>query len=109
MRKTIFSTVVLCCIFLLPFPASSAVVFGGSNLGFTGYPDFRESEPLPPYDNSDLSKNSYRIQVESYVRSAQEYLDNANNDIKRIQESKNETAEKANRVIEAYNNYARGY
>ncbi|MGQ4630503.1 hypothetical protein [Raoultella ornithinolytica] len=108
MRKTIFSATVSCCVFLLPFTAS-AVVFGGSNLSFTGYPDFSESEPLPPYDNSDLSKNSYRIQVESYVRSAQEYLDNANNDIKRIQESKNETAEKANRVIESYNNYAKGY
>ncbi|AXS17584.1 MULTISPECIES: hypothetical protein [Klebsiella] len=108
MRTIIFSATVSFCFFLLPFTAS-AVVFGGSNLGFTGYPDFSESEPLPPYDNSDLSKNSYRIQVESYVRSAQEYLDNANSDIKRIQESKNETAEKANRVIESYNNYAKGY
>ncbi|HHP1302596.1 TPA: hypothetical protein ACR599_005402 [Klebsiella variicola] len=108
MRTIIFSATVSFCVFLLPFTASAAV-FGGSNLGFTGYPDFSESEPLPPYDNSDLSKNSYRIQVESYVRSAQEYLDNANSDIKRIQESKNETAEKANRVIESYNNYAKGY
>lgn len=107
MRTIIFSATVSFCFFTTVHRFGGSV--RGSNLGFTGYPDFSESEPLPPYDNSDLSKNSYRIQVESYVRSAQEYLDNANSDIKRIQESKNETAEKANRVIESYNNYAKGY
>lgn len=91
-----------------PFLAH-AVVFGGSNLGFSGYPEPSISEPLPPYNNSQASMDNYRMQVESYVSGVKEYSENAGNDIKRIQEARQNAIDNANRVVENYNRAARGY
>jgi hypothetical protein len=84
--------------FLIVMPAiTNAGVYGGSNLGFQGYPSHQCRTPYKPnkpysFDNQwevDLynSKvNSYNLELESYIRCIEEYIDNANNDIKRIQE-----------------------
>lgn len=88
-----------------------AYVYGGSNLGFSGYPDFSDYPPSAPYSyNSEVSEyefNSYRNSVESYVDAAQEYVDNGNNDIQRISEAQEEAINKANEAIDEFNSWAR--
>ena len=88
---------------------ASATVFGGSNLGFSGYPEFSDSEPTPPYDRNEYSMQAYKSEVERYIQNAKDYTENAGNDMKRIQESQDDAIQKANRVVEEYNQTPRGY
>ncbi|MDQ9128735.1 hypothetical protein RDT67_20155 [Serratia fonticola] len=88
---------------------ASAVVYGGTNLGFSGYPEFSEIEPVPPYSKDQWAWDSYKRDVEDYVQKAKDYTDDANSDISRINEAKEETIRKANDVVEEYNRNARGY
>lgn len=76
-------------------------VIGGSNLGVMGYPSFSASKPYQPYAATTyvsgsyssvktVSKweyDSYKRDVESYVSDAKEFIENGNNDIKRIQDA----------------------
>ncbi|AIN20069.1 hypothetical protein CH54_1396 [Yersinia rochesterensis] len=94
--------VLLLSIFMLPM-SSFATVFGGSNLDFQGYPEFTDFPPSPPFNADEYSMNSYRMEVDSYVRKAKEYVENANNDIKRINEASEEAIQKANNVVSEYN------
>ncbi|HDL6893856.1 TPA: hypothetical protein PXM15_000946 [Yersinia enterocolitica] len=95
-------------IFLLPM-LSFAAVFGGSNLGFQGYPEFSDSPPLPPFNADEYSMNSYRMEVDRYVSKAKEYVENSNNDIKRINEANEEAIQKANNTVAEYNMKAQGH
>ena len=70
-----------------------AYVIGGSNLGFGGYPEFKDF----------ISFNPSRLDVEIYVNNAKEYVENCNNDVKRVYEARNTAIEKANQAIEDYN------
>ena len=88
---------------------ASATVFGGSNLGFSGYPEFSDSETAPPYDGIEYSMQAYKSEVERYIQNAKDYTEHAGNDMKRIQESQDDAIQKANRVVEEYNQTARGY
>ena len=88
---------------------SNASVFGGSNLGFSGYPEFSDSEPSPPYNRDEYSMGAYKRDVERYIQNAKDYTENANNDMKRIREAQDDALEKANRVVEEFNKTARGY
>ncbi|EPY1262782.1 hypothetical protein [Klebsiella pneumoniae] len=92
----------------LPFSAS-AIVMGGSNLGFSGYPEFSEIAPTPPYSDDQYAWDSYRREVAEYAEKAKQYLEDSNSDMKRIQESQQEAIDKANRVVEEYNRKAKGY
>ncbi len=76
----------------------AAVVFGGSNLGYGGYPDhscFKPSKPLKPYSlDSQWEIDSYNSEVEAYnsemsryINCINDYVENGNNDIKRIREA----------------------
>lgn len=71
-----------------------AYVFGGSNLGIMGYPEF---DGFLPYDPS-------RADMELYIQQAHEYLDNCDNDIKRIIEAKQNAVNIVNDAIYRYNN-----
>ena len=84
-----------------------AMVFGGSNLSFTGYPShdcMKPTKPYKPYSfNSQWEVDSYNSEVESYNFELQQYLscideyvENANNDIKRIKEKAQEAIDEAN-------------
>lgn len=106
MRKLSLSLIV----FLLALPSvASATVFGGSNLGFSGYPEFSDSEPTPPYDRNEYSMQAYKSDVERYIQNAKDYTENANNDMKRIREAQDDVIQNANRVVEEYNRTVRGY
>ncbi|HDW3536670.1 TPA: hypothetical protein RMN37_001625 [Escherichia coli] len=97
---------VLLLIALVPQVASAAV-FGGSNLGYGGYPEFTQMEPTPPYSNDQYAWENYRREVERYTSDVKEYLEDANNDMKRIQEAQQEAIDKANNVVEEYNRNSR--
>lgn len=84
----------------------NAAVFGGSNLGFSGYNDHSCSKPMKPYkpysfnsqweiDNYNMEVENYNYQWRSYISCIEEYLENANNDIKRIQEKQQEAIDEA--------------
>lgn len=87
----------------------NASVFGGSNLGYSGYPEFSDSEPRPPYNRDEYSMGAYKRDVERYIQNAKDYTENANNDMKRIRKAQDDALEKANRVVEEFNKTARGY
>ncbi|HEX4304095.1 MAG TPA: hypothetical protein VHZ78_14960 [Rhizomicrobium sp.] len=77
---------------------ANAVVFGGSNLGFMGYPDSScrkpYSKPVRPYnfssqfdiDSYNRQVDEYNFELDHYIRCVKEYVENANNDINRIKE-----------------------
>jgi len=92
----------------MPF-ASSAVVMGGSNLGFGGYPEFTEIAPTPPYSDDQYAWDNYRRQVADYTERAKQYIDDSNSDMKRIQEAQQDAINKANDVVEEYNRKVKGY
>ncbi|HAT2607140.1 TPA: hypothetical protein I8235_000049 [Kluyvera intermedia] len=87
---------------LAPF-ASSAIVLGGTNLGYMGYPEFSEVAPSRPYSDDQYSMEEYRRQVANYTAKAKEYLENSNADIKRIQEAQEDAINKANAAVRQYN------
>lgn len=103
MKKT-----ALLLITLIPI-TTSATVFGGSNLGYAGYPGFTDIAPIPPYIDDQLSWDRYRRDVADYTDRAKQYLDDANNDIKRIQEAQQDAIQRANDVVEEYNRKINGY
>jgi len=76
------------------------MIFGGSNLSFTGYPDCDCYPPSKPYQfNSQYEIDSFNQNVDSYINCVNDYLDNANNDIERIYEAKQDALDEANRYI----------
>ncbi len=98
-----------CIILLLVvlFPLSAyAFVYGGTNLGFTGYPShdcIKPDKPYKPYSfNSQWEIDSYNSEVETYNSNLRvysdcidEYLENANNDIERIKQKAKEAINEA--------------
>lgn len=92
----------------LPFSAS-AIVMGGSNLGFSGYPEFSEIAPTPPYSDDQYAWDSYRREVAEYAEKAKQYLEDSNSDMKRIQEAQQDAIQKANDAVEEFNRKAKGY
>ncbi|AGH97815.1 hypothetical protein A11S_995 [Micavibrio aeruginosavorus EPB] len=75
-------------VFLVWAENSYAYVIGGSNLGFSGYPEADCVVPYKPYEFLDeYEVERYNRNLEEYVTCIKEYLENADNDIRRIQEA----------------------
>lgn len=100
--------ITLLIILSLPLTALSAV-FGGSNLGFGGYPEFNEIAPTPPYSDDQYAWDRYRRDVAAYTERAKQYLEDANSDMKRIKEAQQDAIQKANDVVAQYNRKVNGY
>lgn len=88
--------------------AAGAIVYGGSNLGYGGYPDpdcNRPIAPSRPYDLSDQwavnryneDVRNFNTELQIYSQCVDEYLENAENDIKRIQEAAQDAIDESNR------------
>lgn len=73
--------------------AALGYVYGGSNLGYSGYPAFDEY----------LSYNPSKYEVEQYVDEAREYVENCDYDIQRILEAKADAINQANEAVANYN------
>ena len=84
MKKNLFIFVILAC----SIPAV-AYVYGGTNFGYSGYPD----------PNCYLFDTSDSYQRDAYVRCINEYVENASNDIKRIKEKAAQAADDAERKL----------
>ncbi|MFS7308015.1 hypothetical protein [Rahnella inusitata] len=94
---------------LLVVPLSShAVVFGGSNLGFSGYPEFTDPPPSPPFSDDQFAWDSYKNEVQDYMNRAKQYVDDSDSDIKRIEDAKDDAIRKANDAVNEYNSRVRG-
>lgn len=99
---------IIISLFFLVCPIfSHAVVIGGSNLGFSGYPEFSEVEPSAPYSDDKYSWENYQREVEDYTEKAKQYLEDSNSDIQRVQEAQQDAIQKANSVVEEYNRNVR--
>lgn len=84
---------------LLSCASAEALIFGGTNLGFLGYPSHNcGTKPLKPYRPSSFSSqwevdiynmevDSYNIGINGFVSCMHEYIENSMNDIKRIKEA----------------------
>ena len=65
-----------------------ALIFGGTNLGFMGYPEHECMQPYKPFEFTDqFQVDQYNRDFERYIDCIKEYVENADNDIKRIQEA----------------------
>lgn len=105
MKKLLSLLVLLFCASLL-----LAYVLGGSNLSYSGYPKFSNYPPSEPYVFNEKVSNyefdSYRNEVMRYVDAAEKYIENGNNDIKRISECQDEAIRKANEAVDKFNVWA---
>jgi hypothetical protein len=83
------------------------MVFGGSNLGLGGYPSNSCTKPIKPtrpytfdsqweIDSYNREVDRYNSNFRDYIDCIKEYLDNADNDIKRIKEKAQEAIDEAN-------------
>ncbi len=86
---------------------ASGFVLGGTNLGFGGYPDFDKIKPYAPFSLTEYEWDRYTDEVRDYRSEAQEYIENARNDIQRISEAMEEAERNANEVVDEYNRKAR--
>ncbi|WP_227414481.1 hypothetical protein [Serratia sp. X3] len=101
------SSLAIVCI--LQAPGVHASVYGGSNLSYSGYPEFNDFPPSAPYGNDQYAWDNYKQEVEDYVRKAKEYISYADNDMERINEGKQAAIRKANNAVEEYNRSVKGY
>lgn len=83
---------------LLASASAGASVFGGSNLGYSGYPEPACRKPYEPYSSSRMDREIYQDEVDRYIRCIKDYLENANNDIERIREAQEEAITEAKRL-----------
>lgn len=89
--------VLLITLFTVMAGTSQAMVFGGSNLGIFGYPEFKSySKPYNPATASFDEMQFYRRDVEKYIK-------DANSDIERIEEAKQKALEEYNQAVRQYN------
>ncbi|HEJ6922027.1 TPA: hypothetical protein SMI11_002778 [Serratia marcescens] len=102
------SALAIVCILQLS-PGVHASVSGGSNLSYSGYPEFNVLLPSSLYGNDQYAWDNYKQEVEDYVRKAKEYISYADNDIERIDEEKQAVIRKANNVVEEYNRSVKAY
>lgn len=85
-------------------------VGGGSNLVGYRYPAFNAFEPSKPFAKDDFSLNRYKDQVQDFRDEAEQYIENAKNDIKRIQAEMGTAIDITNEVVDKYNSFIRyGY
>jgi len=89
---------VLCVISLVAIaPQADAYVVGGSNFELDEYPSPNCTKPTKPFDLSDqMEVDDYNADVETYIACVREYVENGNNDIKRIQEAQQDIIREAN-------------
>jgi hypothetical protein len=99
--------IVISAMILAP-SAAIAIVFGGSNLGFMGYPSHTcsppYSKPIKPFqfteqwqiDQYNSEVDTYNFELDTYRQCIKEYVENSANDIKRIKEKANEAISDAN-------------
>ena len=88
-----------------------ALVFGGTNFSFSGYPDHEcrrpYSKPIKPYkftnqweiDNYNNEVDRFNDELESFTKCIIEYVDNGDNDIKRVKEKAQAAIDEARRPI----------
>ncbi len=97
MKRPFFGLILFALAALAPWPQSSAFVAGPTN--FIGnYQDHWCNRPWPPITNDDHAWRWFLDDVERYQACIQEYVEAANNDIRRINE-------KANAAIEEFNSF----
>lgn len=93
---------------LIASNTSYALVLGGSNLGVLGYPAANcraPMKPTPPFtpasrweiDSYNMQVDTYNSELERFIACTKEYLENAQNDMKRIREGMDEAVERAKR------------
>lgn len=74
---------------------SMAIVLGGSNLDFMGYPQSRAYISFDP-DEEELRQ---------YLDEIDEYVENCDNDIRRILEARNNAIEEARQKVRDYHRH----
>lgn len=84
-------------------------VLGGSNFSISQYPSFSGFKPSSPFVyKSTISRweyDSYKNDVESYIKKVEQYIENADNDIQRIIQAQESAINSANIVIQEYNQF----
>lgn len=88
---------------------AQALVLGGTNLSILGYPEAQCSKPdrpMRPYsaspsrgeiDTYNFAVDRYNSDLQAFTSCTREYIENAQNDVKRIRERMDEAVERAKR------------
>ena len=85
--------------------SADAVVFGPSNLGLGSYPSPRCYEPAIPYGNDEYSWSSFRRQANEYIDCINEYVEAADNDVRRIRDEQEEAIQDAENFLSRVRRY----
>ncbi len=85
-----------CCLIAA---SATALVFGPSNLGIMGYDAPSCYPPVKPYGRDEWAIRNYQIEVDRYIGCIKNYVEGAENDIKRIQEAASEAIATAKRNL----------
>ncbi len=99
MKRQGNSSIATIAIFLSLFIGGNAfaLVLGGSNFGLLGYPEHHCLKPTKPFEFRDEWEiENFKRDVSIYKDCVVEYLENADNDIRRIQEATEELINEAN-------------
>lgn len=91
------SSLITASVILSSFSVVNAMVYGGSNLPLSDYPDFK-SYNTPSYYGTPSA-----YEMDRYHDDLVKYIDNANNDIERIIEAKNKAIRDYNDAVIRYN------
>lgn len=95
-NNKIFLLIVLIGLFF----SGGVSAYGGSNLGYAGYPDDECVRPVAPNKPMDYNKNvkDYNNDVADYHDCVKEYVENARNDMDDIEKITNKLIKEANRL-----------
>ena len=90
--------VAVCLALLAGASGAGALVLGGTNLGIMGYPKHRcYVPPQPPRGADEWTIRRFNTDVEVFNACARDYIENANNDVKRINEAVEDLVEESQR------------
>jgi hypothetical protein len=99
--------VLAACTCVVASGVAQAAVQGGTNLGTKGYPSVDCRKPKPPtrtygatreeIERYNIAVDSYNTDLQRFIACTREYIQNAQNDVKRIRALMDEAVERAKR------------
>ena len=96
--------IIILAVLILAVPASAPTfVVGPSNFMLGDYPDHSCSQPMRPYSDDEYAWRTFQMQLDTYKRCIQDYVEGCENDSQRAIESGNEAVSEFNSFVNSLN------
>lgn len=91
-------------VFVLVVPAALAYAYDSLNFGFGRYPDMDCKKPFIPLKITDQFEiDSLQYDIDQYTMCVEEYIEDAENDARRVLDKRDEAMEEFKRFIDEVN------